>query len=137
MSAGRSPISSQSGPTGRSRSGRLRVRLPSQSRLLRALDALGLGTGDLRLAQSPTPIPNPDPDRRSRTRTTVAPTPSSSAACARLLVTTAGFEDLLWLRRQDRAALYDLAKATRAAGGSRDLIGVRERMARMSDRDAQ
>src|SRR5215510_9380428 len=24
------------------------------------------------------------------------------------LVTTAGFEDLLWLRRQDRAALYDL-----------------------------
>jgi N-methylhydantoinase A len=25
------------------------------------------------------------------------------------LVTTAGFEDLLWLRRQDRAALYDLA----------------------------
>ena len=24
------------------------------------------------------------------------------------LVTTKGFEDLLWLRRQDRAALYDL-----------------------------
>jgi len=26
------------------------------------------------------------------------------------LVTTKGFEDLLWLRRQDRAALYDLAR---------------------------
>ena len=45
------------------------------------------------------------------------------------LVTTAGFEDVLWLRRQDRAALYDLARAhppplvTRA-----DVVGVRERM---------
>src|SRR5258708_28129734 len=28
-----------------------------------------------------------------------------------VLVTTAGFEDLLWLRRQHRAALYDLARA--------------------------
>src|SRR5881296_4169062 len=27
-----------------------------------------------------------------------------------VLVTTAGFEDVLWLRRQDRAALYDLAR---------------------------
>lgn len=27
-----------------------------------------------------------------------------------ILVTTAGFEDLLWLRRQDRAALYDLGQ---------------------------
>src|SRR6266571_1139237 len=27
-----------------------------------------------------------------------------------VLVATAGFEDLLWLRRQDRAALYDLAR---------------------------
>jgi len=27
-----------------------------------------------------------------------------------VLVTTRGFEDLLWLRRQDRAALYDLAR---------------------------
>src|SRR3989442_3398811 len=26
------------------------------------------------------------------------------------LVTTKGFEDLLWLRRQDRAGLYDLAR---------------------------
>src|SRR5437867_8601746 len=27
-----------------------------------------------------------------------------------VLITTRGFEDLLWLRRQDRAALYDLAR---------------------------
>ena len=27
-----------------------------------------------------------------------------------VLVTTRGFEDLLWLRRQDRAALYDLTR---------------------------
>ena len=45
------------------------------------------------------------------------------------LLTTAGFEDVLWLRRQDRAALYDLARdhppplVTRA-----DVVGVRERM---------
>jgi N-methylhydantoinase A len=46
-----------------------------------------------------------------------------------VLVTTAGFEDLLWLRRQDRAALYDLAKAHPEPLVSRkDVIGVRERM---------
>jgi len=46
-----------------------------------------------------------------------------------VLVTTAGFEDLLWLRRQDRAALYDLAKAHPAPlVARRDVIGVRERM---------
>ncbi|HVH67684.1 MAG TPA: hydantoinase/oxoprolinase family protein [Gemmatimonadales bacterium] len=45
------------------------------------------------------------------------------------LVTTRGFEDLLWLRRQDRAALYDLARdhppplVTRSA-----VIGVAERV---------
>ena len=44
------------------------------------------------------------------------------------LVTTQGFEDLLWLRRQDRAALYDLARdhppplVTRS-----DVVGVAER----------
>lgn len=45
------------------------------------------------------------------------------------LVTTRGFEDLLWLGRQDRAALYDLARAHApplvAAG---DVVGVAERM---------
>ncbi|HEY3219101.1 MAG TPA: hydantoinase/oxoprolinase family protein [Gemmatimonadales bacterium] len=46
-----------------------------------------------------------------------------------VLVTTAGFEDLLWLRRQDRAALYDLAKEHPAPLVARgDVVGVRERM---------
>jgi N-methylhydantoinase A len=45
------------------------------------------------------------------------------------LVTTAGFEDLLWLRRQDRAALYDLARAhPPPLVARRDVIGARERM---------
>jgi N-methylhydantoinase A len=45
------------------------------------------------------------------------------------LVTTAGFEDLLWLRRQDRPALYDLARdhpPPLVAVG--DVIGAAERM---------
>src|SRR5712691_6763148 len=46
-----------------------------------------------------------------------------------VLVTTAGFEDLLWLRRQDRAALYDLARAhPPPLVARRDVIGARERM---------
>src|SRR5260370_37257043 len=46
-----------------------------------------------------------------------------------VLVTTAGFEDLLWLRRQDRAALYDLARDHPPPLVARaDVIGVRERM---------
>ena len=45
------------------------------------------------------------------------------------LVTTAGFEDLLWLRRQDRAALYDLARDHPPPLVTRDrVVGVRERM---------
>ena len=45
-----------------------------------------------------------------------------------LLVTTAGFEDLLWLRRQDRADLYDLAKHHPSPLVDRaDVIGVAER----------
>ena len=45
------------------------------------------------------------------------------------LVTTAGFEDLLWLRRQDRPALYDLARAHAPPLVARgDVIGARERM---------
>lgn len=46
-----------------------------------------------------------------------------------VLIATAGFEDLLWLRRQDRLSLYDLARHHApplvAAG---DVIGVAERM---------
>src|SRR3989475_9221283 len=46
-----------------------------------------------------------------------------------VLVTTAGFEDLLWLRRQDRAALYDLARDHPPPLVARvDVIGVRARM---------
>ena len=47
-----------------------------------------------------------------------------------VLVTTAGFEDLLWLRRQDRAALYDLARDHAPPLVDRDdVVGVDERMA--------
>src|SRR5438128_3802362 len=45
------------------------------------------------------------------------------------LVATAGFEDLLWLRRQDRPALYDLARDHPPPLVARqDVIGARERM---------
>ncbi len=45
-----------------------------------------------------------------------------------VLVTTAGFEDLLWLRRQDRAALYDLSRDHPPPVVARDdVVGVRER----------
>jgi len=46
-----------------------------------------------------------------------------------VLVATRGFEDLLWLRRQDRAALYDLARDHPAPLVARgDVVGVAERM---------
>jgi N-methylhydantoinase A len=45
-----------------------------------------------------------------------------------LLATTAGFEDLLWLRRQDRADLYDLSVHHPPPAVARDdVIGVAER----------
>ena len=45
-----------------------------------------------------------------------------------ILVTTAGFEDLLWLRRQDRADLYDLTRHHPPPVVTRDdVIGVAER----------
>jgi len=48
--------------------------------------------------------------------------------CRTVLVTTAGFEDLLWLRRQDRASLYDLASDHPPPLVRReDVIGVAER----------
>jgi len=44
------------------------------------------------------------------------------------LVTTRGFEDLLWLRRQDRAALYDLSRDHAPPLVARsDVVGVAER----------
>jgi N-methylhydantoinase A len=45
------------------------------------------------------------------------------------LVTTRGFEDVLWLRRQDRAGLYDLARDHPPPLVARtDVVGVAERM---------
>jgi N-methylhydantoinase A len=45
------------------------------------------------------------------------------------LVTTAGFEDLLWLRRQDRPSLYDLARDhPPPLVERRDVVGAVERM---------
>ncbi len=46
-----------------------------------------------------------------------------------VLVTTRGFEDLLWLRRQDRAALYDLGRDHAPPLVTRsDVVAVAERM---------
>jgi len=46
-----------------------------------------------------------------------------------VLVTTAGFEDLLWLRRQDRASLYDLSRHhPPPLVGRDDVVGTAERM---------
>ncbi|HSD32133.1 MAG TPA: hydantoinase/oxoprolinase family protein [Gemmatimonadales bacterium] len=46
-----------------------------------------------------------------------------------VLVTSAGFEDLLWLRRQDRASLYDLSRDHPPPLVRRDdVVGVAERM---------
>ena len=62
--------------------------------------------------------------------TTVATNALLERSGARVvLVTTAGFEDVLWLRRQDRAALYDLARdhAPPLVAPS-DVIGAAERM---------
>ncbi|MCH7875164.1 MAG: hydantoinase/oxoprolinase family protein [Gemmatimonadetes bacterium] len=45
------------------------------------------------------------------------------------LLTTAGFEDLLWLRRQERAGLYDLTRHHAAPLVERErVVGVRERI---------
>ncbi len=83
--------------------------------MLRALDALGKG---------PVPI-----DVLVH-GTTVATNALLERRGARVvLVTTAGFEDLLWLRRQDRPALYDLARDHPPPLVRRDdVIGARERM---------
>src|SRR5690242_488293 len=83
--------------------------------LLRALDALGTSRVPIEVLIH---------------GTTVATNALLERRGARVvLVTTAGFEDLLWLRRQDRAALYDLAKAHPAPlVARRDVVGARERM---------
>jgi len=62
--------------------------------------------------------------------TTIATNALLERRGARLvLVTTAGFEDVLWLRRQDRASLYDLSRDHPAPLVSRErVVGVDERM---------
>ena len=99
--------------------------------LFRALDALGVrGSG---LGTRGPLAPNPEPLAPMEVLihgTTVATNALLERRGARVtLVTTAGFEDVLWLRRQDRAALYDLARDHPPPLVSRsDVIGVRERM---------
>ena len=85
---------------------------PSQG-LLRSLEALGTEAVEV-LVHGTTVATNALLERRG----------------ARVvLITTAGFEDLLWLRRQDRAALYDLGNAhPEPLVARRDVIGARERM---------
>ncbi|MFN2571956.1 MAG: hydantoinase/oxoprolinase family protein [Gemmatimonadales bacterium] len=82
--------------------------------LLRALDAFGAAVPIDVLVHGTTVATNALLERRG----------------ARVvLVATAGFEDLLWLRRQDRAALYDLARDHAPPLVAReDVIGVQERM---------
>ena len=100
--------------------------------LFRAIDAVGTrdgggGTG----AAPPVPRPlSPLPIDVLVHGTTVATNALLERRGARVvLVTTAGFEDLLWLRRQDRAALYDLGRDHPSPLVAReDVIGARERM---------
>ena len=103
--------------------------------LFRALEALGTrdegrGTGgfDRPVPRPPSPVPIPIDVLVHGT--TVATNALLERRGARVvLVTTAGFEDLLWLRRQDRPALYDLARDHPPPLVARDdVIGARERM---------
>ena len=88
-------------------------REPSQG-LFRAIDALGSDRAIDVLVHGTTIATNALLERRG----------------ARVaLVTTAGFEDLLWLRRQDRASLYDLARDHPPPLVRRgDVVGAVERM---------
>jgi len=102
--------------------------------LFRALDALGtgewgVGSGTSGSADGPTPH-SPLPIDVLVHGTTVATNALLERRGARVaLITTAGFEDIPWLRRQDRAALYDLARDHPPPLVARDdVVGVHERM---------
>ena len=101
--------------------------------LFRALNALGTGDGRGAKRESGRDVPHPPslvPIDVLIHGTTVATNALLERRGARVaLVTTAGFEDLLWLRRQDRASLYDLARDHPAPLVSRDhVVGATERM---------
>ena len=86
----------------------------------------GRGKGE----RGPFPLPpSPFPIDVLVHGTTIATNALLERSGARVvLVTTAGFEDLLWLRRQDRAALYDLGRHHPEPLVARDrVVGVRER----------
>jgi N-methylhydantoinase A len=101
--------------------------------LFRALDVLGKGDEGRGKGNTDVPVPlppSPFPIDVLVHGTTVATNALLERRGARVaLITTAGFEDLLWLRRQDRPALYDLARDHPPPLVAReDVIGVRERM---------
>jgi N-methylhydantoinase A len=106
--------------------------------LFRAVDSFmdlgargsGLGTA---LSSPESRVPSPDsgvPIEVLVHGTTIATNALLERRGARVvLVTTRGFEDLLWLRRQDRALLYDLAQDHPPPLVAReDVVGVAERM---------
>jgi len=103
--------------------------------VFRAIDSLagtgdeGRGTGHGAGAPVPPP-PSPVPIDALVHGTTIATNALLERRGARVvLVTTRGFEDLLWLRRQDRAALYDLARDHPPPLVARgDVVPVAERM---------
>src|SRR6184192_4604121 len=102
--------------------------------MFRALNTLGTrdeGRGTSAATSPPVPRPSsPVPIDMLIHGTTIATNALLERTGARVvLVTTRGFEDLLWLRRQDRVDLYDLARdhpAPLVAPGG--VVGVAERM---------
>ena len=102
--------------------------------MFRALDTLETrdeGRGTSAATSPPVPLPSsPVPIDMLIHGTTIATNALLERRGARVvLVTTRGFEDLLWLRRQDRAALYDLARDHPPPLVARgDVVGVAERI---------
>src|SRR5256884_9808054 len=102
--------------------------------MFRALDTLGTrdqGRGTSAATSPPVPLPSsPVPIDLLVHGTTIATNALLERRGARVaLVTTLGFEDLLWLRRQERASLYDLAREHPPPLVAREhVVGVAERM---------
>src|SRR6184192_1944790 len=102
--------------------------------MFRALDALAGGRGAPAPAAQRAPAvagaPRPPAIELLVHGTTIATNALLERRGARVvLVTTRGFEDLLWLRRQDRAALYDLARDHAPPLVARtDVLGLAERI---------